>query len=146
VDAGEVGAGASVTALYEITPVGGAVASDPLRYGAQVTPISATAGELAYLKIRYKLPGEATSHLIERAIGEGDRPPALGEAPEATRWALAVAAFGQRLRGDAWMDAGFDWQAIIDLAQGARGDDPFGIRAEFVQLVRAAPDAVPAVQ
>ena len=62
VDAGEVGSGASVTALYEITPAGARGSSDPLRYGA-AEPAAAPAGarELAYLKIRYKLPGGATS-------------------------------------------------------------------------------------
>jgi len=140
VDAGEVGAGASVTALYEITPVGGPLSVDPLRY-ATPTVTGDPDGELAYLKIRYKLPGEDSSLLIERSIGDGDRPAALNEAPEATRWALAVAAYGQRLRGDPYVAADFDWPAILALAQGARGDDPFGLRAEFVQLVRAAETA-----
>ncbi|CAN5174129.1 hypothetical protein BH10PSE1_BH10PSE1_12330 [soil metagenome] len=59
-------------------------------------------------------------------------------APESTRWAMAVAAFGQRLRGDPWMASAFDNAAILDLAQGSRGDDPYGDRAAFVQMVRAA--------
>lgn len=137
VDAGEVGSGASVTALYEITPVGGPVAIDPLRYQNAPKP-DGKAGELGYLKIRYKLPGKADSALIERPITTADRPAALAEAPESTRWAVAVAAYGQRLRGDAWMAGGYGWESILDLAQGARGDDPYGLRAEFVQLVRAA--------
>ena len=140
VDAGEVGAGASVTALYEVTPVGGPLTVDPLRY--QDTPKAGSPdGELAYLKIRYKLPGGTTSTLIERAIGEGDRPAALDGAPEATRWALAVAAYGQLLRGDPYIGAGYGWNDVLTLAQRARGDDPFGLRAEFVQLVRAATTA-----
>ncbi len=141
VDAGEIGAGASVTALYEITPVGGTLSVDPLRYVSAPAPKDDPSGELAYVKIRYKLPGEATSKLIEQPIGDGNRPDALAEAPEATRWALAVAAYGQRLRGDPWMSADFGWQDIAALAQSARGEDPFGIRAEFVQLVRAAETA-----
>jgi len=141
VDAGEVGSGASVTALYEITPVGGPVASDPLRYQDAVVPASGRTGELAYLKIRYKLPGETASKLIELPIGDADRVADAGAAPEATRWAIAVAAYGQRLRGDPYLAGDFGWDAIIDLARGARGDDPFGLRAEFVQLVRAAADA-----
>ena len=64
-------------------------------------------------------------------------------APEATRWALAVAAFGQELRGDPWIETGYDWASIRALAEGARGDDPFGLRAEFVRLVRDAEDAKP---
>lgn len=144
VDAGEVSSGASVTALYEVTPVGGPLAIGPLRYQAP-----AFAGndnifsELAYLSIRYKQPGEDVSELIGRAITDDDRAVTAAKAPEATRWALAVAAFGQLLRGDPYIEPGFGWEAIIDLAQVARGDDPFGIRAEFVQMVRAAATALP---
>ncbi len=143
VDAGEVGAGASVTALYEITPVGGPVANDPLRYQPVAAPGGDPAGELAFLRIRYKLPGADESRLIERPISDADRPSDLGAAPEATRWAVAVAAYGQRLRGDAYLGGDYGWDDILALAQGARGDDPFGIRAEFVQLVRAAETARP---
>jgi Ca-activated chloride channel family protein len=141
VDAGEVGSGVSVTALYEITPIGGPIANDPLRYQDAVVPASNKNGELAYLKIRYKLPGEGTSRLTETPIGETNRVPDAAAAPEATRWALAVAAYGQKLRGDHYMSARYGWEQIHELAQGARGDDPFGIRAEFVQLVRAAETA-----
>src|SRR5690606_394075 len=89
--------------------------------------------ELGFVQIRYKLPGQPTSDLIQQPIlAAADRP------GEATRWALAVAAFGQKLRGDPWMAADYGWDRILDQAQGARGDDPFGDRAEFVQLVRAA--------
>lgn len=140
VDAGEVGSGASVTALYEITPAGARPSSDPLRYGRSDAPRPAAGaqGELGYLKIRYKPPGQPTSSLIERPITQADAAPTVAAAPEATRWALAVAGFGQKLRGDPWLDAAFGWPQVIDLAQGARGDDPYGIRAEFVQLARAA--------
>jgi Ca-activated chloride channel family protein len=141
VDAGEVGSGVSVTALYEITPVGGPVASDPLRYQDAVVPASDKSGELAYLKIRYKLPGEDSSRLMETPIGDANRVASAEAAPEATRWALAVAAYGQKLRGDPYMAPSYGWDSILGLAQGARGDDPFGIRAEFVQLVRAAETA-----
>ncbi len=143
VDAGEVGAGASVTALYEITPTGAPASSDPLRYGgAAAAPPPDRSQELAWLKVRYKLPGQPTSRLIERPIGAaGDRHASVAAAPEATRWALAVAAYGQKLRGDPWLEDRFGWDAIRDLAQGARGEDPYGLRAQFVQLVRAAKDA-----
>jgi len=140
VDAGEVGAGASVTALYEITPIGGPLSSDPLRYGREA-PARPGGGELAYLKVRYKAPGGRTSQLIERPIGQADRAASVDAAPEATRWALAVASYGQKLRGDAYVPAGFGWDRVGALAQGARGSDPFGLRAEFVQLVRAAETA-----
>ena len=139
VDAGEVGSGAAVTAIYEITPVGARPSSDPLRYGGAPPPTTG-GGELAFLKIRYKPPGGETSRLIERPIGAGDVRASLAAAPEATRFAVAVAAYGQKLRGDPWVDASFDWNAVTALAQGARGDDSYGLRAEFVQLTRAAKD------
>ena len=139
VDAGEVGSGASVTALYEITPAGAAPSSDPLRYGQdKPAPAAGKAGELAYLKVRYKPPGGTVSKLIERPIGKADAYASLAAAPEATRFAVAVAAYGQKLRGDPWLAPAFDWPAVTALAQGARGDDPYGLRAEFVQLTRAA--------
>ncbi|WP_332772488.1 vWA domain-containing protein [Phenylobacterium sp.] len=141
VDAGEVGAGASVTALYEITPTGAAASSDPLRYGRQPAPAAMPAGEIAFLKVRYKLPGERASHLIERPIGGADVYASVAAAPEPARWALAVAGFGQKLRGDPRIDERFGWPQVAALAQGARGEDPFGLRAEFVQLVRNADGA-----
>ena len=139
VDAGDVGSGSSVTALYEITPNGSPGSVDPLRYtSARPENAPGNAKELAFLKVRYKLPGESTSRLIDRSIGPGDQSQSVSQAPEATRWALSVAAFGQKLRHDPWIPDAFGWRKITDLAQGARGSDPFGIRAEFVQLVRAA--------
>jgi Ca-activated chloride channel family protein len=139
VDAGEVGSGASVTALYEITPTGARPSSDPLRYGARrPAPKQGAGGELAFLKVRYKLPGRQTSRLMERPITRADIYASVDQAPEPTRWALAVAGFGQKLRGDPWVSDRFGWPQITALAQGARGQDPFGLRAEFVQLTRNA--------
>ncbi len=144
VDAGEVGSGASVTALYEITPVGGPAASDPLRYQKiEETVVPGKGDELAYIKIRYKLPGQPTSKLMERPISKADAVASVDAAPESTRWALAVAAFGQELRGDPWIETGYDWGSIRALADGARGKDPYGLRAEFVRLIRDAADARP---
>lgn len=139
VDAGEVGSGVAVTALYEITPAGAAPSSDPLRYGAPASAAS-PAGEMAFLKVRWKAPGAATSQLMQQAVPAGNTARDLATAPEATRWAVAVAAFGQKLRGDPWLLDSFGWDQILSLAQDARGRDEFGIRAEFVQLVRAAKD------
>jgi Ca-activated chloride channel family protein len=136
VDAGEVGAGASVTALYEITPAGAKPSADPLRYGRAAARFAGS-GDLAYLKIRYKLPGARASKLIERPITRADAAPSLAAAPEATRWAVAVAGFGQKLKQDPRVSDAFGWSEVLDLAQGARGADPLGERAEFTQLVRA---------
>jgi Ca-activated chloride channel family protein len=142
VDAGEIGAGHAVTAIYEITPVGGPTFTEPLRYGQQrATP--STANELAFLRIRYKLPGQDASRLIERPITSADAVSDIARASESTRWAAAVAGYGQLLRGDPYMARGFGYEQVIALAQGARGRDEFGWRAEFIQLARAAAAAPP---
>ena len=144
VDAGEVGSGASVTALYEITPVGGPSQIAERRYeGNRPAPALQWGagdpdGEVGFVQIRYKLPGQPTSRLIQHVVSNAGGDRVSAQPPESTRWALAVAAFGQRLRGDPWMAANYDWASILDQAQGARGEDPYGDRAEFVQLIRAA--------
>ncbi|KPF77836.1 hypothetical protein IP78_11855 [Brevundimonas sp. AAP58] len=143
VDAGEVGSGASVTALYEVTPVGGPSQIRDRRYEGNRPETTAGAGagsgELGFVQVRYKLPGEDTSRLMQTAVSAQ----ATARVPESTRWAMAVAAFGQRLRADPWMSADFDEAAILNLAQGARGEDPYGERAAFVQMVRAAASLPP---
>ena len=142
VDAGDIGAGHTVTAIYEITPVGAKQRQlDPLRYrqeGERPAPAStARADELAFVKLRYKLPGETNSHLIERPVRSADALAKIDAAPVEQRFAIAVAAFGQRLRGENAVD-GFSFGKIAELANGARGGDPEGYRAEFVRLVRMA--------
>src|SRR5690606_35979279 len=139
-DPGENGAEHSVTAIYEITPVGGRTFTEPLRYQQGAQP-QATTSELAFLRIRYKLPGEDASRLIERPITARDRVASIAAAPEYVRFATAVAGYGQLLRGDPYLDRGYGWDDVISLAQGARGQDEFGWRAEFVQLARAAATA-----
>ncbi|OZB59064.1 MAG: hypothetical protein B7X39_13300 [Lysobacterales bacterium 14-68-21] len=133
VDSGDIGAGANVTALYEITPAGSAAARiDPLRY-AKPADDRAHHGELAFLRLRYKLPGQDRSTLVERPIAaQPER-----EASQRLRFAAAVAAFADRLRGGRYVD-GYDYAHIAALARGARGDDPDGYRAGFVQLVSLA--------
>ncbi|MDB5438576.1 MAG: hypothetical protein JWM33_1003, partial [Caulobacteraceae bacterium] len=138
VDAGEVGSGASVTALYEVTPVGAQGSTDALRYAPGRTTQTAAGEELAFLKVRYKAPGGATSKLMTRPITDADRSASLALAPEATRWAVAVAGFGEKLRGDTSLSPAFTWSQDRDLAMSARGEDPFGLRSEFVQLTRSA--------
>ncbi|QTC91433.1 vWA domain-containing protein [Brevundimonas goettingensis] len=144
IDAGEVGSGASVTALYEITPVGGPSQIPERRYDDnRRTPALQWGagdpdGEVGFVQVRYKLPGQPTSRLIQHVVSNAGGDRVSAQPPESTRWAMAVAAFGQRLRGDPWMAANYDWASILDQAQGARGDDPYGDRAEVVQLIRAA--------
>ncbi len=142
VDAGEIGAGASVTAIYEITPVGSkATLVDPSRYQQPKPVAEGTANEFAFLKIRYKLPGEDTSKLIDRPITKADQVTDISKAPNSTQFATAVAAYGSLLRGDPYLDKSFTWDKVIALGNAAKGKDEFGYRAEFVQLARAAKTA-----
>ncbi|MET0545655.1 MAG: VWA domain-containing protein [Caulobacterales bacterium] len=138
VDAGEIGAGASVTALYEVTPVGGPTLRDERRYDAPAKTGGSKKGEIAFLKIRYKLPGEKVSKLIERPVTVMDRTPAFDSAGKEFRFAAAVAGYGQLMRGDPYLDQGFGYDQVLAIAQAAKGDDAFGYRAEFINLVRAA--------
>jgi Ca-activated chloride channel family protein len=132
VDAGDLGAGHSVTAIYEITPVGSpAQLSDPLRYSAEASTTGPD-DELGFLRLRWKNPGEDTSDLMETPIPVGSVQPGT-EA----RFAAAIAGMGQLLRGSAWT-GDWGWDEAIALAQGARGEDPFGYRNEAVQLMRLA--------
>ena len=151
IDAGDMGAGHTVTAIYEFVPVGShAVSVDPLRYTAKAEAEDVVVpdnGEYAFLKIRYKLPLENTSKLITRPVTRGDEP---GYCPEDadclaveptpsgdTAFALSVAAFGQILKGGHYT-GNFGYNDVIELASQGRGDDPYGYRAEFINLVRLA--------
>lgn len=143
VDAGEIGAGHTVTALYEITPVGsGAALNDPLRYGGE-TPAAAVlpSDEIGFVKIRYKAPDGDVSRLIETPITRALVVENLEQASDNARWASAVAAFGQTLRGSNYGQMSF--AAIADLARTALGRDANGYRAEFLQLVRIARSLTP---
>jgi Ca-activated chloride channel family protein len=142
VDAGEIGAGTTVTALYEITPVGsGAELNDPLRYSSDAPEKASGSGEIGFLKMRYKLPDEETSKLIEQAIGKEQSASSLSEASDDSRFAVAVAAFGQKLKGSNYGE--MSWNDIRALAQGARGADEKGYRAEFMQLIDMAKSLAP---
>ncbi len=132
VDAGDIGAGHRVTAIYEVTPVGSdAIRNGPLRYGDQPV-LAGDVGELGYFKLRYKRPGEATSVLIEEAI-----PVAETAASEDVRFSVAMAGFGELLRGGTYLGA-WGWSNAIALASDARGEDRFGYRAEAITLMRLA--------
>ncbi|EJM74729.1 vWA domain-containing protein [Pseudomonas sp. GM60] len=133
VDAGEIGAGHTVTALYEIVPKGEKGWLEPLRYGSAESATSAKSGELAMLRVRYQLPEGGNSRLIERPIAVGSE----GKASDDLRFAAAVAAFSQQLK-DGRYTGDFSLKDTQALARGARGDDPFGLRSEFVQLVELA--------
>lgn len=138
-DAGEIGAGHSVTALYEIVPAPrGEPSGEPLKYqrSENLTPAAAT-GELATIKLRYKQPDGETSRLIEHVVS--DRRPQQAEASRDMSFAAAVAAFGMLLRDSPYRgDA--TYQKVLSLAEQGLSSDPNGYRSEFVQLVRQARD------
>ena len=142
VDAGEVGSGHRVTAIYEISPVGsGGERVPPLRYGSEKKPEpSAGSSEYAFVKIRYKLPESDTSTLVSQGVTAANEHDRIEQAPADVRFGVAVAGFGQLLRGSRYTGA-FDYDQVIELAQGARGEDRFGYRSEFLQLVRLAQSA-----
>ena len=136
-DAGEVGSGSSVTALYEITPPSSASRLvDDLRYGQQAVAPSEGSGEVGYVRIRYKLPGAAESTLIERPVMAAART-GFDTAPADARFATAVAAFGQLLRHDPNVGA-FTYADVHRIAAAARGEDESGYRSEFLRLVQVA--------
>jgi Ca-activated chloride channel homolog len=140
VDAGEIGSGHSVTAIYEITPKGnGGEQIDPLRYGqASVNNGGvANADEYAFVKIRYKLPNEDASKLITTPVTSANEVAYFDQASTDQRFSVAVAAFGQKLR-DEDATAKFGYDKIMEIATAARGADPFGYRSEFLSLVRLA--------
>ena len=143
VDAGDIGAGHTVTAIYEITPTNGSRAFvDPLRYGSNTAGQTASVqsefgNEYGFVKLRYKLPGQDSSKLITTSIQTSDEYKAMASAPKSTRWASAVSAYGLKLRGDSYVD-GFAWGDVTRLAQDAKGEDRYGYQAEFIDLTRNA--------
>ena len=132
VDAGEIGAGHTVTALYEIVPKGTKGWLEPLRY-ASAPVAEGNAAELAMLRVRYKPAAGGSSRLIEHPINN-----ARHAASDDLRFASAVAAFAQQLKGDGRYTGSMSLKDTATLARSARGDDPYGLRNEFVQLVELA--------
>lgn len=130
VDAGDIGAGAQVTAIYEITAPGSpALRNDPLRYG---TATAGGGGELGFLRLRHIAAGQTTSQLQETPIL-----PEMAAPGDEVRFAVAMAGFGQLLTGATYL-GDWGWDQAIALAQGARGEDAFGYRAEAIGLMRLA--------
>jgi Ca-activated chloride channel homolog len=136
VDAGEIGAGHTVTALYEIALVGShGLKLEPLRYAPSAQTSDANTTELGFLRIRYKPPTEETSKLQEWPINKTEIVADLPQTSERFRFAAAVAAFGQQLRGGVFTGS-FNYEQVLKLARDARGDDPSGYRGEFLSLVQ----------
>jgi Ca-activated chloride channel family protein len=132
-----------VTAIYEVTPVGSPRFVEDSRYKQ---PVAATPsdgkGEYGFLRINYKLPAETVSRRIEFPITQALEKAGIDQVPTEVRFSVAVAAFGQLLRGEPYLK-GFGYDETIALAATARGEDLFGYRAEFLNLVRLARTARP---
>ncbi len=140
VDAGDLGAGHTVTALYELVLADGKGARmEPLRYEKQATVKAGNTDELAYVRLRYKLPGEDKSRLIEVPLAASLAEKSLENASSDLRFAGAVAAFGQILRGGTYT-GDFSYDDVVTLARGAFGEDPNGYRREFADLVEIVRD------
>lgn len=137
VDAGEIGSGHTVTALYEIVLSGEKGWLEPLRYQKTAAAKSELSDELALLRIRYKGPGAEQSKLMEFPLKAGQIKPSLNAASDDFRFAAAVAAYGQILKNGKYTGT-FSLTDTAELAQNAKGADRFGLRAEFVQLVDLA--------
>ncbi len=140
VDAGDVGSGQSVTALYEVVPVGGPRVNGDLRYEKPVATRASRSTELGFVKIRYKLPKSDTSRLITTPIDRRHEVMSFEQAPRDARFATAVAGFSELLRGGRHTGS-LSYDDVLKIAIASRGPDEFGYRSEFVQLVRAAKDA-----
>lgn len=139
VDAGDIGAGHSVTALYEITLKQSAGQRiDDLRYQSSSAsePLNSSE-ELAYVRLRYKRPDQDNSQLLKHAIMKSDIEMQSSKTSERFRFAAAVAAFGQQLRGGKYID-NFGFDDTLALARQSRGNDEHGYRGEFIQLVALA--------
>lgn len=135
-DAGELGSGHTVTALYEIIPTG--VESefvkdiDPLKYQENRKPVTGSKKELLTVKFRYKEPDGQASKLISQVIPNKVERPSVN-----LNWSMAVAGFGMLLR-DSEFKGNTTYEMVDELATRAVGEDPFGYRREFIQLVDLA--------
>ena len=148
VDAGDIGSGHTVTAIYEVTPIGAPQLADDLRYGkVAAKPViresdanDTKPGELGFLKLRYKRPNEDVSQLISLPIADQATKRIDDASSTDVRFSVAVSAFAQLLKSEPYTQ-GYNYDDVLTLAQGARGDDPFGYRAEFLNLVRLTKSA-----
>ncbi|RDH81714.1 MAG: hypothetical protein DIZ80_15390 [endosymbiont of Galathealinum brachiosum] len=143
VDAGDIGESHSVTALYEVTFTDSAVKQiDNNRYSKTVSDSSQADSvkhnnELAFLRLRYKKDSHSTSQLIEKPIYKHDVIKNISQASNNFKFSASVAAFAQQLRGGKYL-RDFDYNDILELAKKSKGDDSFGYRGEFLQLVALA--------
>lgn len=138
VDAGDIGAGHTVTALYEVTMVGSGGERVPeLRYGNRTQPQARDSAELAYVKLRYKQPGSSTSTELGQVVPVASLARSMDDSSSDLRFAASVAGFGQILQGGKYTGQ-WGYQDALQLARSARGDDPHGYRGEFLHLIELA--------
>lgn len=141
VDAGDVGSGQTVTALYEIVPVGGPRAIGDLRYSRPLAHSGASSSsEYGFVKIRYKQPNSDRSQLISTAIDRTSEVRTFSAAPRDARFATGVATFAELLRGGRYSGS-MTYDDVLQIVGAARGDDEFGYRSELIRLVSAAKSA-----
>lgn len=134
VDAGDIGAGHTVTAMYEIIPQGVQGWLNESRY-QKIDAQSGNTNEYGFLNLRYKLPGKSKSILINTPITAKSKP--FNQASENTRFAVAVASYAQQLKGGQY-NGNIQWDNIIQLAQQSMKTDDYGLKAEFVDLLKIA--------
>jgi Ca-activated chloride channel family protein len=142
VDAGDIGVGHSVTALYEVSLVGsGSERILPLRYQStsEKNAASSTGPELAQVRLRYKLPQGGPSTEVTRVVSRTDIIDSTGQASEDFRFAASVAGFAQLLQGGQYT-GGWSYDEALQLARNARGSDPHGYRGEMLALVELSRD------
>jgi Ca-activated chloride channel family protein len=137
-DAGELGSGHTVTALYEIIPVGidsEFLKIDDLKYQTtKIEPSAANSKELMTIKLRYKKPDEEASKLIVHPLLDSNIP--LAKTSENFRWSASVAAFGMLLRDSEYVK-NFNYDQVVQMAQQSRGEDTEGYRVEFINMVKS---------
>lgn len=143
VDAGDIGAGHTVTALYEITLRDDPSAIDDLRY-QRATNSTIEADEIAFVKLRYKAPESDKSQLVTRPVRLADLVDDIASTSADYRFSGAVAWLGQHLRNSKYTSSDLD--ALVKLAEQARGSDGHGYRAEFINLARTVAALQPAVE
>ena len=139
VDAGDIGAGHTVTAIYEISLTDGKNKSiDPLRYQEDKIDSSMNnVNELAFLRLRYKEPKSMISQLIEIPIHKNEIKLNMDDTSETYQFSAAVAGFAQLLKGGEYL-SNMDIEQVIKLAKQSKGEDQFGYRSEFVNMVKLA--------
>jgi Ca-activated chloride channel family protein len=143
VDAGEIGAGHTVTALYEVVPAGAGVTDpavsvppvDSLKYGTNRTDTTNGSPEMVTVKLRHKRPDGDTSELTERSFT--DNGSKFENAAPDLKFAAAVAEFGMLLRDSQFKGKG-SFGAVIEWAQEGKGRDAAGYRAGFIEMARKA--------